>query len=45
MWSEPVQCSWYRSGLVRLGAEEEEGADVMIVCFGFLFVLIVDSLL
>ena len=45
MWSEPVQRSWYRSGLVRLGAEEEEGADVMIVCFGFLFVLIVDGFL
>ena len=45
VWSEPVQRSWYRSGLVRLGAEEVEGADVMIACFGFLFVPIVDGFL
>ena len=42
-WTGCVECD--RSGLVRLGAEEEEGADVMIVCFGFLFVLIVDGFL
>ena len=41
----PVAGRCDRSGLVRLGAEEEEGADVMIVCFGFLFVILVDGFL
>ena len=31
----PVAWCCDRSELVRLGAEEEEGADVMVVCFGF----------
>ena len=45
MWSGPVAWFCDRSELVRLGAEEEEGADVMIACFGFLFVPIVDGFL
>ena len=41
----PVAWCCDRSELVRFGAEEEEGADVMIACFGFLFVPIVDGFL
>ena len=35
VWSGPVAWCCDRSELVRFGAEEEEGADVMVVCFGF----------